>query len=189
MKIINFLKNQSDVIVSFFIVFCFCVLIFGIATNTLDYIVYFNRTKITTKDEMFQFVTNNQKELEQIVQEVISTSVEMNESRLLIEGKNKKKHATSNIKKLMKKYPIKSIYMKKDEDGTVKVKFEFAFCPEKTTYWGIYYTSDGEPAKWGATKEDMQVDENNVYTETGSFYVNTTENIVGNWYIYQCWVP
>lgn len=184
----KFLKAQSDIIVSFLVICCFVIFVFGAITDSLDYIVYFNRNKITTKEEMFQFVIDNQTELEQIVQEVIDIS-KTNESNFLTVAENRKKYATKNIKKLMKKYSVKSIYVERDGEGKVKVNFAFAFSPEKTTYWGIYYTSDGKPAKWGATQEDMQVDENNVYTENGSFYINKTENIVGNWYIYQCWVP
>ncbi len=149
---------------------------------------YRNTTKIKSKEEMFQFVIEHQKELEQIVKDM-GEACEMNGDDIIIIYRDdtvlleKNSVEIDSVKKLYKNFSAARIDAVNSED-IFKVQFFFAYVSSGYDYWGIYYKSDDTVSLWWTGGEVQE--ENGVYTEVGSFYKYETEKIIDNWYYYQC---
>lgn len=131
---------------------------------------------------MFQMVIDEQEELELLVQEMKSR-LDQSEKTFIRYSEKEEYKANGLESDLFDKYPIIGVSIdSENQNGQLEVTLDFTFCPAHYTYWGVYYTNDGEPSSWGGELEEVE----GVLTEIGSYYKYETEKIVGNWYYWQC---
>ena len=149
-----------------------------------DYFIYWNTSKIHSKEEMFQFVIEKQEYLEQAVEDMQEVYVNNNEKMVKVDHYDVMDKVSVNSKSVNKllKFSIHYISMCKWEK-TWYLKCSFAYAPSGYDYWGIYYMPTGNPKTWEIGEME---EENGVYTQRGSYYRYETEHITGNWYYYQC---
>ena len=140
-----------------------------------------NAVRLTTKEEVFQMVEENQSELEEMVSEM--RELYQKEGKYVHIEKGEEKYDVQKVKEVMDTYSIKWISAGKlNEREMFEVQIGLGFIrPE--TIWGFYYTEDGEPLSYG---EGELVKADNIYIQKGNRIEYETEKIVGNWYYYQC---
>lgn len=184
-------KKMIKAIMVFFIaivvgLICFWTLCMFIFLRIDDYFKY--KHSVSSKEEMFQMVIEEQEELELLVQEM-KDRLDQSEKDFILYYSEKEGYANKGYEEngleseLFDKYPIFSVSIDgKNQNGQLEVTLDFTFCPNPYNYWGIYYTENGEPSSWGGNLEEVE----GVLTETGSYYKYETEKIVGNWYYWQC---
>lgn len=101
---------------------------------------------------MFQFVIENQEELEQIVEDM-EEACEMNEDDIIIIYRDdtvlleKNSVEIDSVKELYKNFSAARIDAVNSED-IFKVQFFFAYVPSGYDYWGIYYKPDDTVSLW-----------------------------------------
>lgn len=144
---------------------------------------YVKKIKIKNREEMFQFVINNQEELDQVIDEMVS-NYGTSDERITILYKH-----DSELKSLEKVYElfeeVSAMRIAIDNMEEVKqVDILFDYAPSGSDYWGIYYSKTGDPADWWDGSELLEQD--GIYVQSGSFYKYETEKIVANWYYFQC---
>lgn len=140
-----------------------------------------NAVRLTTKEEVFQMVEENQAELEEMVSEM--RELYQREGKYVHIEKGEEKYDVKKVKEVMDTYSIKWISAGKlNEKEMFEVQIGLGLIrPE--TIWGFYYTEDGEPLSYG---EGELVKADNIYIQKGNRIEYETEKIVGNWYYYQC---
>lgn len=162
-------------------VFILCIA--GIGVGKLldigDYLLY--KHSIRNKEEMIQMLKDNQEEYSRIAQEAEAMFLQ-SDKNVLIWDSRKEFNEAGLYSEIFNDYPIRVLSVDDAENGFI-VEFSFAFCPNPYTYWGIYYTSNGEPSTWGQGELE---EKNGIYTQVGSYYTYETEWIMDNWYYYQC---
>lgn len=157
--------------------------IFAFWNPTNTFIDYINTTKITNEEEMFQFVIDNQEELDQVVYEMVSHYGTSDDRVTILYKYDQEMSSLDNVNELFKEVSATYIALNKvDEVRQVDISFDYV--PDGFDYWGIYYSKTGGPADWWAGSELLEQD--GIYVQSGSFYKYETEKIVGNWYYYQC---
>lgn len=177
------IKKIIVVIIGIFIVIvaglmCFWMLCMFFFLRIDDYFKY--KHSVSSKEEMFQMVIDEQEELELLVQEMKSR-LDQSE-KTFISYSEKEGYKENELESdLFDKYPIIAVTAK-IRDGEFKLTVDCTFCPNPYTYWGVYYTENGEPSGWIGELEEVE----GVLTEIGSYYKYETENIVENWYYWQC---
>lgn len=135
---------------------------------------------VLSKEEMFQMVIDDQEELELLVQEM-KDQLDNSNAFIISYGEGVEYAGNEFQCNLFDEYPIIEVTAKR-RNGEFKLTVHCAFCPNPYTYWGVYYTENGEPSSWGGELEEVE----GMLTEIGSFYKYETENIVENWYYWQC---
>lgn len=149
-----------------------------IDTNT-----YWNTIKISNKEEMFQFVVDHLEELDQVVWEM---DHHYETSDVVVLSKNDRElRALDNVNELFKNFSVSNIAID-HIDKEKLVDISFAYVPKGYNYWGIYYSKEGAPNKWGNSEFGEFTEQDGIYVQIGSYYRYETEKIVGNWYYYQC---
>lgn len=173
------------VIIAFFITVVVLILLFGVLSMFFllridDYFRY--KHSVSSKEEMFQMVYDEQEALELLVQEM-KGRLDQSE-KTFIRYSEKAEYEENGLESdLFDMYPIIGVSIDSENpNGQFEVTLDFTFCPAHYTYWGIYYTNDGEPLSWGGELDEVE----GGFTEIGSFYKYETEKIVGNWYYWQC---
>ena len=178
------LMSRKQKIVLFIVVFIVVCLAFFFR---LWFATLCNRIKISNREEMFQFVLDNQEELSGIVDEMINL-YEANDEKVIILDKNNEKEwkqlELQNVDDFFNGYFVKYISADTLHDGPIRVSILFALTPKGYDYWGIYYTEDGKPDDWGGGTELIK--QGDTYVQIGSYYRYETEKILDNWYYYQC---
>ena len=140
------------------------------------------RTKIENKEEMFQFVFDNREKLEEVVLDMEELYEKKDERIIIIRRLTRSEYKLETADELIKKYKLSYISVDR-ENELYEVKFSFEAAPKGYTYWGVYYTENGEPSTWGA---ENFVENEDIFTQEGSYYTYETEKIIDNWYYYQC---
>lgn len=158
-------------------------IIFTFWNPTNIFINYMNITKITNKEEMFQFVIDNQEELDQVVYEMVSHYGTSDDRVTILYKYDQELSSLDNVNELFKEVSATCIALN-NVDEVRQVHISFDYVPDGFDYWGIYYSKTGGPADWWAGSELLEQD--GIYVQSGSFYKYETEKIVGNWYYYQC---
>lgn len=157
--------------------------IFTFWNPTNIFINHMNTTKITNKEEMFQFVIDNQEELDQVVYEMVSHYGTSDDRVTILYKYDQKLSSLDNVNELFKEVSATYIALNKvDEVRQVDISFDYV--PDGFDYWGIYYSKTGGPADWGGERELLEQD--GMYVQLGSYFKYETEKIFGNWYYYQC---
>ena len=155
----------------------------GVILILLDTYTYWNTTKISNKEEMFQFVVDHLDELDEVVWEM---DHHYETSDIIVLRKNDRElRALDSVNELFKKYSVSQIWID-HTDKEELVNILFAYEPKGYDCWGIYYSKEGAPNKWGSAEFAEFTEQDGVYVQIGSFYRYETEKIVGNWYYYQC---
>ena len=158
-----------------------CISVIGIVlfVEMGDHLLY--KHSIRNKEDMIQMLKDNQEEYSRIAQEAEEIFLQSEKGILVLD--NRKEYNEAGLySEIFNDYPICSLSANDEENGIV-VEFDFTFCPNPYTYWGIYRTPDGEPSTWGQGKLE---EENGIYTQIGSYFKYETEKIIDNWYYYQC---
>ena len=166
-------------------IFAFIALLceIGVILLWLDTYTYWNTTKISNKEEMFQFVVDHQEELNQVVWEM-DHYYETSDIGSLYKN-DRELRALDNVNELFKKYSVDQIWIDHiDKEELVDISFKYV--PKGYDYWGIYYSKEGEPNKWGSAEFSKFTEQDGIYVQIGSDFRYETEKIVGNWYYYQC---
>ena len=175
-------KNLSKKLRSVAITVMTIICLIGLLLLWLDAFTYWNTIKISNKEEMFQFVIDNQEELDQVVYEMES-QYEASDDKVVILYKNEwELRDLPNVNKLFKKFSASNISINYI-DKVKGINISFSCVPKGYDYWGIYHSKTGEAADWG---EGELIEQDSVYVQVGSYYKYETEKIVGNWYYYQC---
>lgn len=175
-------KNLSKKLRSVAITVMTIICLIGLLLLWLDAFTYWNTIKISNKEEMFQFVIDNQEELDQVVYEMES-QYEASDDKVVILYKNEwELRDLPNVNKLFKKFSASNISINYI-DKVKGINISFSCVPKGYDYWGIYHSKTGEAADWG---EGELIEQDGVYVQVGSYYKYETEKIVGNWYYYQC---
>ena len=179
------MKGKIGIYIIIFIVFIICF--FGAYPVISQFVSkLFNAedsTKIKSKEEMFQFVHENHDKLDRGVQDMNDLYMEGDEEVIIFYEKDIITTETAgSIDELFSKYSIKKISVN-DCAGRTYVKISFDSAPKDCDYWGIYFTQDALPIGWqmGEMEED-----NGIYKQEGSYFQYETEQIIDNWYYYQC---
>ena len=155
----------------------------GVILLFLDTYTYWNTIKISNREEMFQFVVDHLEELDEVVWEMDHY---YETSDIVSLSKNDRELQTlDNVNELFKKYSVNHIWID-HTDKEELVNILFAYEPKGYDCWGIYYSKEGAPNKWGSAEFAEFTEQDGVYVQIGSFYRYETEKIVGNWYYYQC---
>lgn len=144
-----------------------------------DYLLY--NHSVSTKEEAFEMLKNNQEEYELLMQKMEDLFNESNEYSIKLNGKHEYKEHQLNSE-ILKQYPVRSISVKKIEEN-YKVSFHLAFPPNPNNYWGIYHMQNGLPDTWGEGELEK---EGEIYVQRGSYFIYKTEKIKDNWYYYEC---
>lgn len=175
----NFIKKSRSIVIAFFI----GIGIIGLTLLGLDTFTYWNTTIISNKTEMFQFVIDNQEELDQVVCEMVNQYGTSDDKVVILYKNDWELRSLYNVNELFKKVSARriSIYY---VDEIKQIEISFAYVPKRYDYWGIYYSGTGEAVDWGG--ETNLFEENGIYVQLGSYYKYETEKIVGNWFYYQC---
>ena len=180
-------KKTKNRVVNVCVVIAICLLIFYaliplfMITGIWDYFIY--NKSVSTKEDVFRMVEENQEEFERIVEDMKVLLEQSGENIIVLRGRCE--YREKGIKSsLFKKYPICMLSIK-NGDVDVIVKFYLTFCPKEYTYWGIYYTKNDEPSSWG---DGTLEEDNGIYVQQikGS-YKYETEKITDHWYYFQCW--
>ena len=157
--------------------------IFAFWNPTNTFIDYINTTKITNKEELFQFVIDNQEELDQVVYEMISHYGASDDRVTILYKYDHVLSSLDNVNELFNE--VSAVRIAIDNMKEVKqVDILFDYVPDGFDYWGIYYSKTGGPADWGGERELLEQD--GMYVQLGSYFKYETEKIFGNWYYYQC---
>ena len=186
MKVKNVNKKYFNVfggIVAIFFTSMFMVFIFMfiLLMDIGDYFIYKNSVK--TKEEMFQKFYEEQDEYQNLVMDMKEIFKDYGKEILLLNGKKEYEEYHIN-NRVLKDYPICMIAIEEENDNII-VTFEFKFCPQIYTYWGIYYSENGTPSTWG---EGQLKYVNGIFEqEVKGAYKYETEEMSENWYYYQCW--
>lgn len=141
-----------------------------------------NIIKIRSKEEMFQFVIENQEELNQVVEEMKERYGD--EKMVILEKNDKATQTLLHVSKLFKSYSVNYISIG-SIDEIKDIDILFAYTPQGYSYWGIYHSKTGEAADWGEGLEWIEND--GKYVQIGSYFKYETEKIIDNWYYYQCY--
>ena len=136
------LMSRKQKIVLFIVVFIVVCLAFFFRSGfaTLCY-----RIKISNREEMFQFVLDNQDELSRIVVEMIDFLEINNDESVVLhkcERDEWKQLELQNVERFFDYYYVKYIAAN-TLHGSMCVKILFDLTPKGYDYWGIYYTEDG----------------------------------------------
>lgn len=133
-----FKKLRSEVIAAMAVI--------GLIIFLLDNFTYWNTTQISNREEMFQFVIDNENELNEVVNEMISHYG--NENIIILSKNEMKLRVLFNVNKLFKKVSASYISIN-SMDEAKRVDISLAYVPKGYDYWGIYYSKTGEAADWG----------------------------------------
>lgn len=144
-----------------------------------DYLLY--NHSVSTKEEVFEMLENNQEEYELLVQKMEHLFSESNEHIIILDGKQEYKEHQLNSG-ILKQYPVCSISVMETDDN-YQVSFDLAFPPNPNNYWGIYHMQNGLPDTWGEGELEK---EGEIYVQRGSDFIYKTEKIKDNWYYYEC---
>lgn len=158
------------------------ICVIGLILLLLDNFTYWNTTKISNKEEMFQFVIDNEDELDQVVYDMESQYGASDDKVVILYKNDWELRDLPNVNKLFKNFSASNISINYI-DKVNGIDISFSFVPKGYDYWGIYYSKTGEAADWG---EGELIEQDGVYVQVGSYYKYETEKIVGNWYYYQC---
>ena len=158
-----------------------CISVFGIVlfVEMGDHLIY--KHSIKNKEDMIQMLKDNQEEYNRIAQEAEAMFLQ-SDKNVLIWDSRKEYNEAGLYSEIFNDYPIRVLSVDDEENGLI-VEFDFTFCPNPYTYWGIYRSPDGEPSTWGQGELE---EENGIYTQIGSYFKYETEKIIDNWYYYQC---
>ena len=157
----------------------------------LKYINYKNpfsfriASKIKEKEDAYQFVLDNQKELEDLMKELEEFSEKEGEDWFYIRSDNYLKYHFSGADSLIRKYPINSLVIDKEKKNSVEFSIAFWSSISGYQYCGIYYSADDVPLTWSNEETDQWEQINEIYIKYGPYYRYETEKIVDNWYFYQ----
>lgn len=144
-----------------------------------DYLRY--NHSVSTKEEVFEMLENNQEEYELLVEKMEHLFSESNEYIIILNEKQEYKEHQLNSK-ILKQYPVCSISVMETDDN-YQVSFDLAFPPNPNNYWGIYHMQNGLPDTWGEGELEK---EGEIYVQRGSYFIYKTEKIKDNWYYYEC---
>ena len=157
----------------------------------LKYINYKNpflfriTSKIKEKEDAYQFVLDNQKELEDLMKELEEFSEEEGEDWILIASDTYSNYHFSSADSLIRKYPIAFLVIDKKKKDSVGFSIDFFSSISKYEYCGVYYSVDDIPLTWNHKETNQWEQINETYIEYGSYYRYETEKIIDNWYFYQ----
>lgn len=166
------------------IVILLSIFIVLIITNLINPFWFRFPKRLHDKQEMFQFVIDNQEELEEIANGMMELYDEKREGIIIIDGSDYLKYSFFEFARIIRQYPVSAIIADKKEENYI-IQLDFWNPPLRSNYWGIYRTENGEPDFWGGESVGF-VEENGVFIQRGSYYKYETEKIIGNWYYYQC---
>ena len=142
-------------------------------------------SKIKEKEDAYQFVLDNQKELEDLMKEFEEFSEKEGEDRIFIASDTYSKYHFSGADSLIRKYPIAFLVFDKKKKDSVDFSIDFFSSISRYAYCGIYYSADDVPLTWRSEETNQWEQINETYIEYGSYYRYETEKIVDNWYFYQ----
>ena len=176
-------KNKIGTYIIRSLVSVICCLIIYISFKIIyNPFIFRSGIRLENKDAMFQFVLDNREKLEEIVLEMEELYDAKNEYSILIDMFSYGKYKLKAADELIEKYKISFISVKM-ENESYEVTFSFDSAPKGYTYWGVYYAENGKPSTWG---EGKLVESDSLYIQKGSYYIYETEQIIDNWYYFQC---
>ena len=135
----------------------------------LKYINYKNpfsfriASKIKEKEDAYQFVLDNQKELEDLMKELEEFSEKEGEDWFYIRSDNYLKYHFSGADSLIRKYPINSLVIDKEKKNSVEFSIAFWSSISGYQYCGIYYSADDVPLTWSNEETDQWEQINEIY--------------------------
>lgn len=141
--------------------------------------------RIKEKEDAYQFVLDNQKELENIMKKLEEFSEEEGEDWILIRSDTYSKYHFSGADSLIRKYPINSLVIDKEKENSVEFLIMFWSAISGYEYCGVYYSANGVPLTWSLEETDQWEQINETYIRYRSYYRYETEKIIDNWYFYQ----
>ena len=141
--------------------------------------------RIKEKEDAYQFVLDNQKELEDLMKELEEFSEKEGKDWILIASETYLEYRFSGADSLIRKYPINSLIIDKEKKNSVEFSIAFWSSISGYQYCGIYYSADDVPLTWSNEETDQWEQINETYIKYGPYYRYETEKIVDNWYFYQ----
>lgn len=87
---------------------------------------------------------------------------------------------------IIRKYPIRSIEMVKTRENGYCFYMKFESAPQYYEYSGVYFSSSGKPVTWNNKENFVWERDDDIYIEKGTSYRYETEQIIDNWFYYQC---
>mgnify|MGYP004453446503 FL=1 len=141
--------------------------------------------RIKEKEDAYQFVLDNQKELEDLMKELEEFSEKEGKDWILIASDTYSNYHFSSADSLIRKYPISLLVIDKKKKDSVGFSIDLFSSISKYEYCGVYYSVDDIPLTWNLKETNQWEQINETYIEYGSYYRYETEKIVDNWYFYQ----
>ena len=176
-------KRVKNILLHIFIGICIVGILKYI--NYKDPFLFRIAPRIKEKEDAYQFVLDNQKELEDLMKELEELYEEEGEDWFYIRSDNYSEYHFSGADRLIRKYPINSLVVGKRKKNSFIFKIMFWSSISKYEYCGVYYSVDDIPLTWSNRETDQWEQINETYIEYGPYYRYETEKIVDNWYFYQ----
>ena len=161
-------KRVKNILLHIFIGICIVGILKYI--NYKDPFLFRITPKIKEKEDAYQFVLDNQKELEDLMKELEEFSEREGEDRIHIRSETYLEYRFSGDK---------------EKKNSVEFSINFWSSISGYQYCGIYYSADGVPLTWSNEETDQWEQINEIYIKYGPYYRYETEKIVDNWYFYQ----
>ena len=178
------IKKYKKLFLNFFVVIC--IMVISKLINHINPFWMRRTVKLIDKEAICQVVLDNHKELEDIMGKLEGLYDEKGEKWIYIRSDTYTKYQFSSADKIIRKYPIESIGIRKTWENNSHFYISFRTAPQGYEYSGIYYSVCGKPITWNYEEKYQWQKEGDTYIEYGSSYRYETEQIVDKWYYYQC---